>query len=98
MCLTLHSLEPRSYTKHVYDEKRRAKHVSIPRKRVLSSVGGTDAVTFVVGGEKETFQGSRRKMASISPVFTAMFSGQWKEQETIVIPDVDPKGFNVLLR
>jgi len=58
-------------------------------------------VTFVVGYEELTVYGVRSCLASISPVFKAMFYGEMKEAQynsVIRVPDCHPSAFQCIIR
>ncbi|KAL8623466.1 hypothetical protein ACOMHN_061979 [Nucella lapillus] len=56
-------------------------------------------VEFRVGQDRQLMIGSRHELATISPVFRALFSQSKKEKQTIVeIPEVPTQSFGVILR
>ncbi|KAL5017581.1 hypothetical protein ScPMuIL_007170 [Solemya velum] len=55
-------------------------------------------VTFIVGKKKQEVRAHKYMLICRSPVFQAMFCGPLAEDNNIVIPDIEPDVFFVLLR
>src|SRR5882672_5652138 len=54
-------------------------------------------VEFIVGDKKELIPAHKFELASGSPVFNAMFNGDLAEDGKIVVPDIEPNVFRVIL-
>lgn len=57
-------------------------------------------IQFHVGQDRQLMVGRDCDLAAISPMFAAMSSKKWRkeENEPVMIPDVEPRAFGVILR
>lgn len=64
------------------------------------SLDSCDDLVYFVGKNEQEFVGRKSLLSAISPVFQAMFSGNWKEADgrLTISPDINPESFIFLLR
>ena len=55
-------------------------------------------VTFHVGTDKTPIQAHKYMLASSSPVFYSMFDGPVAEKGNVIIPDIEPETFEIILK